>query len=81
MQINDISSGSYFSLSLDESTDVSNIAQLSIVGRYMTGDTVREESLAVLPMKDTTRGEDVLKSLMDFAVEKKLPLNKLICVY
>lgn len=26
MQINDISSGSYFSLSLDESTDVSNIA-------------------------------------------------------
>ncbi|CAM4608579.1 unnamed protein product [Leuciscus chuanchicus] len=80
MQINDISSGSYFSLSLDESTDVSNIAQLSIVGRYVTGDTVREESLAVLPMKDTTRGEDVLKSLIDFAAEKKLPLNKLISV-
>ncbi|XP_033848211.3 protein FAM200C-like [Acipenser ruthenus] len=80
MQINDISSSSYFSLSLDESTDVSNVAQLSIVGRYVTGDTVREESLAVLPMKDTTRGEDVLKSLMDFATEKKLPLNKLISV-
>ncbi|XP_056123007.1 protein FAM200C-like [Rhinichthys klamathensis goyatoka] len=80
MQINDISSGSYFSFSLDESTDVSNIAQLSIIGRYVTGDTVREESLVVLPMKDTTRGEDVLKSLMDFAAEKKLPLNKLISV-
>lgn len=29
MQLDDISSGSYFSLSLDESTDVSNIAQHS----------------------------------------------------
>jgi len=33
-----------------------------------------------MPMKDTTRGEDVLKSLMDFAAEKKLPLNKLVSV-
>lgn len=46
----------------------------------MTGGTVCEDSLAVLQMKDTTRGEDVLKSLMDFAAEKKLPLNKLISV-
>ena len=38
------------------------------------------KSLAVLPIKDSTRGEDVLKTLMDFATEKKLPLNKLISV-
>ncbi|MBN3281606.1 ZBED8 protein, partial [Polyodon spathula] len=79
-QINDINSGSSFSLSLDESTNVSNVAQLSIVGRYVMDDTVREYSLSVLPMKDTTRGQDVLKSLMDFVTEKTLPLDKLISI-
>uniref|UniRef100_A0A6Q2XKQ7 HAT C-terminal dimerisation domain-containing protein n=1 Tax=Esox lucius TaxID=8010 RepID=A0A6Q2XKQ7_ESOLU len=58
-QIKDISAGTYFSLALDESTDVSHLSQCSIIARYAAGDTLREESLAVLPMKGTTRGEDL----------------------
>lgn len=79
-QIKDINAGTYFSLALDESTDVSNLSQFSIIARYATGDTLREEILAVLPMKETTRGEDLFMSFMEFAKEKKIPLDKLISV-
>lgn len=80
VQIQDITSADFFSLALDESTDTSNIAQLNIVGRYVSGDTMREEYLCSLPMNSTTKGEDVLTVFMNFADEKKLPLDKLVSV-
>lgn len=52
--------GTYFTLALDESTDVSHLSQFSIIARYAAGDTLREESLAVLPIKGSTRGEDLV---------------------
>jgi len=50
-QMKDINASSYFSLALDESTDVSNLSQFSVIARYVVGDALREESLVVLPMK------------------------------
>ena len=79
-QIKDINKSEYFSLALDESTDVCHIAQLSIMARYAAGDALREDNLAVLPMKGCTRGEHLFKSFMDFVKEKNVPLNKLISV-
>ena len=77
-QVNGINAAKYFSLALDESTDVSHISQFSIIARYVAGDMLREESLVVLPLKGTTRGEDLLHSLMEFANEKNLPMDKLV---
>lgn len=79
-QVKDINAAPYFSLALDESTDVSHLSQFSVIARYAAGDTLREESLAVLPMKGTTRGEDLFKSFIEFAKEKNLPMDKLISV-
>ena len=79
-QVKDINAASYFSLALDESTDVSHLSQFSVIARYAIGDTLREESLAVLPMKGSTRGEDLFKSFMEFAKETNLPMDKLISV-
>ncbi|KAI4885082.1 hypothetical protein NFI96_006058 [Prochilodus magdalenae] len=79
-QVKDINAAPFFSLALDESTDVSHLSQFSVIARYVVGDTVREESLAVLPMKGTTRGEDLFKSFTEFAKEKNLPMDKLISV-
>ena len=79
-QIKDINAGAYFSLALDESADVSHLSQCSIIARYAAGDTLREESLAVLPMNGTTRGEDLFTAFMEFAKEKKLQMDKLISV-
>uniref|UniRef100_A0A3B3II42 HAT C-terminal dimerisation domain-containing protein n=1 Tax=Oryzias latipes TaxID=8090 RepID=A0A3B3II42_ORYLA len=77
-QVKDINA--FFSLALDESTDVSNLSQFSVIARYVAGDTIREESLAVLPLKGTTRGEDLFKSFNEFAKEKNLPMDKLVSV-
>ena len=60
-QVKDINAARFFSLALDESTDVNNLSQFSVIARYVVGDTLHEESLAVLPMKGTTRGEDLFR--------------------
>uniref|UniRef100_A0A803K5K3 General transcription factor II-I repeat domain-containing protein 2A-like n=2 Tax=Xenopus tropicalis TaxID=8364 RepID=A0A803K5K3_XENTR len=75
-QVKDINAALFFSLALDESTDVSHLSQFSVIARYAVGDTLREESLVVLPMKGTTRGEDLFKSF----TEQNLPMDKLISV-
>ncbi|XP_028666004.1 general transcription factor II-I repeat domain-containing protein 2-like [Erpetoichthys calabaricus] len=79
-QVKDINAAPFFSLALDESTDVSHLSQFSMIARYAVGDTLREESLAVLPMKGATRGEDLFKSFTELAKEKNLPMDKLISV-
>uniref|UniRef100_A0A3Q3G864 HAT C-terminal dimerisation domain-containing protein n=1 Tax=Kryptolebias marmoratus TaxID=37003 RepID=A0A3Q3G864_KRYMA len=65
-QVKDINAAPFFSLALDESTDVSQVSQFSVIARYVAGDTLREQSLAVLPMKGTTRGEDLFKGFVAF---------------
>ena len=64
-QVKDINAAPFFSLALDEPTDVSNLSQFSVIARYAVGDTLPKESLAVLPMKG--RGEDLFKSSTEFA--------------
>ena len=79
-QLKDIYKAEFFSLALDESTDVSHLSQLSVIARYVVGDTPCEESLAVLSIKGTTGGEDLFRSFIEFAQEKNLPMNKLVSV-
>ncbi|XP_033834271.1 general transcription factor II-I repeat domain-containing protein 2-like [Periophthalmus magnuspinnatus] len=79
-QVKDIHAAPFFSLALDESTDISHLSQFSVIARYAAGDTLREESLAVLPIKGTTRGENLFKAFIEFAQEKNLPMDKLISV-
>lgn len=70
-QLKDINAAPFFSLALDESTDVSHLYQFSMIERYAVGDTLREKSLAVLPMKGTTRREDLCKSFTELLKKKK----------
>uniref|UniRef100_H3ACP9 DUF4371 domain-containing protein n=1 Tax=Latimeria chalumnae TaxID=7897 RepID=H3ACP9_LATCH len=73
-QIENMSSATYFLFALDKSTDICDVAQLCILGRYICGNLVREEMLAILPMKKQTRGEDILKTMMDFVSKKQIQL-------
>uniref|UniRef100_A0A3Q2U2G7 HAT C-terminal dimerisation domain-containing protein n=1 Tax=Fundulus heteroclitus TaxID=8078 RepID=A0A3Q2U2G7_FUNHE len=79
-QVKVINAALFFSLALDESTDASHLSQFSVIARYPAGDTLREESLAALPIKGSTRGEDLFKSFMEFAQGKNLPMDKLVSV-
>uniref|UniRef100_A0AAY5L2Z6 HAT C-terminal dimerisation domain-containing protein n=1 Tax=Esox lucius TaxID=8010 RepID=A0AAY5L2Z6_ESOLU len=62
-----------------EETQIKDI-NCSIIARYAAGYTLHEESLAVLTMKGTTRGEDLFTSFVEFTKENKLLMDKLISV-
>lgn len=59
-----------FSIAIDESTDVSDTAQLVLFIRGVDLDlNVTEEFLDLIPMKDTTTGEDIFLAV-EGAIEK-----------
>ena len=63
----DVNSCECFSLQFDESTDMVDVAQLCIYIRMVFDDmTAKEELLTILPLKGTTRGEDIFHAFMEF---------------
>lgn len=77
-QLNDLKSSPVFSLACDESCDVKNIAQLTLIGRYVSSTGVHEELLGLLPLKGQTRGEDICTIITEFCRKKEINLDKLI---
>ncbi|CAH1989209.1 unnamed protein product [Acanthoscelides obtectus] len=54
----------YFSLCLDESTDLSDISQLVIFIRTIQDDfSVAEEMLVLIPLHGTTKGTDIFEAV------------------
>lgn len=67
-----------FSLAVDESTDVTSIAQLCIYARCVTSNfEIFEEFVELYPMKDQTRGSDLLQALLSSMQKHNLDLSKL----
>ncbi|XP_066953326.1 general transcription factor II-I repeat domain-containing protein 2A-like [Macrobrachium rosenbergii] len=66
LQMNDkIKSFIAFSVAIDESTDVTDVAQLAIFIRGVDETlTITEEFLELVPMKDTTTANDIFSSLI-----------------
>ncbi|XP_056642617.1 general transcription factor II-I repeat domain-containing protein 2-like [Diorhabda sublineata] len=70
-----------FSIALDESTDLSGTAQLTIFIRGIDKEfTVTEELLALQPLKATTTGEDIFNEVQKVFTSFGLPWSKLIGV-
>lgn len=77
----DIADCQCFSLQLDESTDLSDTAQLCIFIRMVFKDmTAKEELLTMLPMKEHTRGEDIFQTFKNFVDKTQLPMFKLVSI-
>lgn len=67
----------WFSMALDESTDVSDTAQLAIFIRGVTADLQpKEELLELYSMDDTTTGKDVFQAFMATVDKFNLDLAK-----
>lgn len=78
-QVKDINAASYFSLALNESTDVSHLSQISVIARYAAGNTLREKSLCFANKGVNKRG-GFIQVFHLVAKEKNLPMDKLISV-
>ncbi|KAF2352879.1 hypothetical protein FHG87_016367 [Trinorchestia longiramus] len=61
-----ISSPAKFSLQLDETTDVFNLSQLAVFGRYVKDDVIKEDFLFCNPLTTTTKAADVKKLVNNF---------------
>ncbi|XP_026331068.1 general transcription factor II-I repeat domain-containing protein 2-like, partial [Hyposmocoma kahamanoa] len=72
-----------FSIALDESTDLSDTAQLAIFIRGVDKEfTVTEELLALQPLKGATTGEDIFNEVQKVFTRFGLPWSKLkgVCI-
>ena len=77
----DITDCECFSLQLDESTDISDTAQLCVFIRMVFTDmTAKEELLPILPMKEHPWGEDIFNSFKNFIEKTQLPVCKLVSI-
>ena len=71
LQIKDIfqDNNMMFALQLDESTDVSGLAQLLVFIRFIHNDRIIEQFLCCLELPMRTRGEDIFKTVNCFMKE------------
>ena len=61
---NDLQKCCYFSLQLDESTDVIATSQLAIFVRMIFSDfTLKEDLIKIIPLKNHTTGEDIYSEI------------------
>lgn len=68
----------FYSIALDESTDVSDTAQLAIFIRGINNNfKITEELLSLYPMKGTTQGTDLFQSVMEVLNKFNLELTNL----
>jgi len=67
-----------FAIQLDESTDVSNCAQLLVYVRYVSNDAIQCELLLSKDMTTTTTGKDVFELVDSFFKENNLQWTRLV---
>ena len=71
----------YYSIAIDESTDISKTAQLAIFIRGIDNDfLVTEELLDIYPMQGRTTGEDIFLAMKKVFKKFNLTYNRLISI-
>lgn len=77
----DIMKCRYFSLQFDESTDMTDTAQLCVFVRLVFSDMIsKEEFLTMIPLQGTTRGKDIYDSFIRYIKNYEMPLYKLVSI-
>lgn len=77
----DLEKCQWFSLALDESTDICDTAQLVFWVRYTIDmENYHENILALIPLKEQTRGEDIFNAFKTIESRFNLNLHKFVSV-
>jgi len=76
----DIRKCKYFSISLDETTDVTSHAQLAIIGRYSDGLTMREELIKLVSVSTSKSGSEICKVVIQTFPDLSIDISKVVSV-
>ena len=78
--IEKIHASPFFSIQLNESTDVAQCSQLMVFARYVHRDFVEEEFLFCRALEATTKADDAMACMSSFFEEARFPWDKLVGV-
>ncbi|XP_076388965.1 general transcription factor II-I repeat domain-containing protein 2A-like [Megachile rotundata] len=76
----DLTKTQFFSLAIDESTDISDVAQMAVFVRYILNNNYKEELLTLLPLHDRTTGQILFECFQEFMNNNNLSYQKILSV-
>ncbi|XP_067930872.1 zinc finger BED domain-containing protein 5-like [Watersipora subatra] len=69
-----------FSVAVDESTDINDVAQLSVFVRYYLNSKFSEDLAAIIPLTERTTGENIYRAFKAYMDSHKVSMHKIISV-
>ncbi|KAJ8868307.1 hypothetical protein PR048_029823 [Dryococelus australis] len=78
--VSELSQSSCFSLAADESTDISDIAQLSVFVRFFNGERFLDELLGLIPLYRRTTGEMIFYEISKLLASKSVSIANIVSV-
>ncbi|KAF7254556.1 General transcription factor II-I repeat domain-containing protein 2A [Varanus komodoensis] len=70
----------YYSMCLDESTDINNHARLAVILRYAVGDIMREELVKLMSLPGRTQGIDIYNAVMEAFLSQDIGPEKVVSI-
>ena len=76
----ELSSCKYFSICIDESTDITSAARLAIFSRFCKGDETCEEMVALLTLPERTTEAAMCKAAINEFSSRQIEISKVVSV-
>ena len=76
----DLAGCDFFSICLDETTDITSSARLAIFARYSSGHEMYEELLSLETLSSNTTGKDICEIVVNMLRERNIDMSKIVSV-
>ncbi len=76
----DLMSCKYFSICLDESTDITSSARLAIFARFCMDDKICEELINIVTLPERTTGADICEAVINELYNRQVKVSKVVSV-
>jgi hypothetical protein len=76
----DLASCKFFSISLDETTDITSRARLAIIARYFDGAIIREELVKLETLPVSTTGKEIFKAVKNIFESLEIDITKIVSI-
>ncbi|KAL7634403.1 UNVERIFIED_CONTAM: hypothetical protein RMT77_014780 [Armadillidium vulgare] len=76
----DLSSCKFFSICVDQSTDITSSARLAIFSRFCRGDEVCEEMVSLVTLPERTTGGEIYKTVVNELSTRQIDISKIVSV-